>query len=162
PFPCRARSWPGWVRTGHIALVLARFGLGLGPCVCCQEGGGFLAPGRARRQERADSAARPLLENALGLWRKIGDESRIASTLVTLGMVAISSDILKAETLLQEGLPLARSTGDWAVIYWALQCLGTIAVANGDNAHGSELFEQSLALKLEHGDNWAAASSMAW
>ncbi|HEY8285168.1 MAG TPA: tetratricopeptide repeat protein, partial [Chloroflexota bacterium] len=88
-----------------------------------------------------------LLDQALTLWRALGDPRGIAGTLNSLGQVALFQGAPeRAQPLFEEGLALQRELGDPRAIATLLTNLGNLAHSRGQYARAREAHEESLAL----------------
>ena len=99
-------------------------------------------------QGRGDfAAAETYATQALTGWRVLEDASGIASSLVTLGWLAmVREDHKPATELLQEARLLAQQAGDEKMNAQAILILGTIAMTQENWGEASEAFAESLAL----------------
>jgi predicted ATPase/DNA-binding CsgD family transcriptional regulator len=101
------------------------------------------------------------LTEALRLWRKLGDGSGVASTLIGLGSAAhVRHDDSRAEALWLEGLGVARAIGDRSDAYWALHILAGLALRQKDYGRAQALYDESLFLKRQQDDGFGVASSL--
>ena len=104
------------------------------------------------------STATKLYEEALPLYRLLGDLAGIGDTLKMLGWGALRmGDYEKAESLLNEGLIVCRQSGDSHQIISALSGLGELALRRGDYARAQSLFQESLTLNQRVGEKWGFA-----
>ena len=107
------------------------------------------------------TAARALFEESLALWRELGDQQGIATSLNDLGWVVLcQGDYAMARSLSQEGLALWRELGDQQGIATSLHNLGRVAHCQGDYAAARALHQESLALRRELGDKRGIAFSL--
>ena len=110
----------------------------------------------AARQAMAQSdedAAAALLEEALGLYRELGDDAGAAGALTELGWIALErGDADRAEELCSDALELARAGGDERGASRALMDLGAVRSAHGDHARSLELHEEALLIRRGLGD----------
>ena len=98
------------------------------------------------------AAARTLLEEALALWRELGDQRGIAATLSRLGEVARrQGDFVTARAQLDAALAIQRELGDRPTASYALAALGALAADHGDYAAARTLLEEALAAWREVG-----------
>ena len=100
-----------------------------------------------------------LLEEALGLYRQIGDQQGIALCLYGQGRGAlVRHKYADARRLLEEALTIFRETGNkWGSAY-TLVSLAHPALCQGEESKASRLLEESLALFKETGSK----SDSAW
>jgi tetratricopeptide (TPR) repeat protein len=94
------------------------------------------------------TAARVLFEESLALWRELGGQQGIATSLNDLGWVVLcQGDYSVARSLSQESLALWRELGDQQGIATSLHNLGRVAHCQGDYAAARVLHQESLALQ---------------
>ncbi|MDQ5851245.1 MAG: AAA family ATPase [Chloroflexota bacterium] len=113
---------------------------------------GLVAP-----QGDPERAQAPLQES-LALWRELGNQEEIASTLFLLGDSVHLRDPVRATTLLEESLALSRELGDKGAIAFTLHILSGNALLQGDAVQALALEEASLALYRELGNK----SQLPW
>jgi predicted ATPase/transcriptional regulator with XRE-family HTH domain len=103
-------------------------------------------------QGNFDEAARQLAES-LKLWRSVGDPRGLVFTMLYMGMTAIATkDILTAQSILQESNQIADANLDrWAHAF-GLDLLGITCLSQDQKEKAQQLFEQSIALYDEIGD----------
>jgi tetratricopeptide (TPR) repeat protein len=102
-----------------------------------------------------------LHEEALALWRELGDRAGIAASLNQLGTLANrQGDIGRAVTLHEEALTLQRELEDRAGIAVSVINLGALALWQGDAARALALHEEALALRRGLGDRYSIALSV--
>ena len=107
--------------------------------------------------------ARRLLGEALDLYRKVGDKTGIAKTLLYLGMVRPEhGGSERAESQFEEALALARETGDQVHASRVLLNLAGLVFARGDSARASLLAQEGLAAARSSGDHWALANALSF
>ena len=150
-FQLGAMTWQYWWLRGHTEEN-ARYGevivangekLPPGELGYAQIGLGvllILSGGKARAQV--------LFEQALALFRRLGDKRGIAIATVYLGhLAALRGDYGKARKLLTESLASPQELGDdvsIALMYNFLGFLGQISLRQGDNDAAGRLFSQGL------------------
>jgi non-specific serine/threonine protein kinase len=99
-------------------------------------------------------------EEALALWRSLGDDEGIAAALNNLGMVALGQgDHERANVYYQECLALSRASGDRQGLAATLSNLGLVARRQGDYARAAAYHEESMAIRRTLGDKWGIAAS---
>lgn len=100
-----------------------------------------------------------LSEQALALYRELGDKAGIAGALSNLGSAAdLLGEYERAECLLDEGLALRSEIRDQPrIIGLLLLNLGRVRMMCGKHAQAQALFDQALALHREAGDLWNVA-----
>jgi tetratricopeptide (TPR) repeat protein len=102
------------------------------------------------------------MEEALGLWRDLGDRGGIARSLNNLGAVAIDQgDHGRAAALYEESLALQRGLGDKVGIAYSLAGLGSVAYMQGDYGRATALHQEALAVRRELEDKLGISSSLA-
>ena len=90
-------------------------------------------------------------EQAVALFRRLGDESRLA---ISLNMAArCQSDYHRRRSLLEEGLALSRKTGDLDMVSMDLSELGLLELVQGDAVAAAALLEEGLRIDQERGDD---------
>jgi predicted ATPase/DNA-binding CsgD family transcriptional regulator/Tfp pilus assembly protein PilF len=115
----------------------------------------------ARHQGDYDNA-RALLEEALSLYRELGDRSGVANALTTLGVVArLAVDLGVARELLVESLEVKRALGDQRGVAISLNNLGLVASDEGDDVEAKALLEESVALRRNAGDLAGVAGTLS-
>ena len=98
--------------------------------------------------------ARGRLEEALALYRDLGDDQGIASASQTLGSIARErGDYARSEALHEESLALWGRLGDEAGEAQSLNYLGYVAWLQGKYERARELGEEVLARYRRLGDN---------
>ena len=95
-----------------------------------------------------------LLLKSLVLYRQLGDTRGVASTLQGLGWVAQTkgNNIVTARLLLEESLELYRGFGDKEATAWLLENLADVVSVQGEYNRGQALFEESLTIFKELGN----------
>jgi DNA-binding CsgD family transcriptional regulator len=102
------------------------------------------------------------LEEALALFRRLGDKFGIAMALSQLGDTFNGQgDLDRAEALEEEGLALQREMGDAWNTANTLNLLGGIAHQRGDLTHAAALYRESLGLWWGLDDRWCIAHGLA-
>jgi predicted ATPase/transcriptional regulator with XRE-family HTH domain len=114
--------------------------------------------------QRGDLAgAVPPLEEALGLFRDLGDARWTAFTLFRLGQaVRFGGDAQHAITLFEASLALSGAGGEAGDIVRGLPLvhLGTLLVEQGDYSRSVALLQEALALGHALGDGVATGASL--
>ncbi len=101
-------------------------------------------------------ALRPYAEEALSIWRGLGQDGRagLAETLSTLGDLAIEEgDYALAPVLLQEALAIYRELDDVRGIGVTLMLFGWAAMRTGDYTQAAAHLAEFLALAKQAGDS---------
>jgi len=104
-------------------------------------------------------------EQALAIWRELGDERHLADTLRALGTHAVGcGEMDHAETLLEEAKTIATRVNDVWNAASATKWLGRIAAWRGDWDRAIGYYEEALALwRAQQATHVTAAlSSLAW
>ncbi len=113
-------------------------------------------------QQRHLERARVLFDEALGLFRKIGDRGGEASSLNSLGVVTRSlGDLDAAEDLYEASVRLRREIGDEPGAAASLGNLAIVAIDRGEYDRAWDLLEDTLALDRARGDEWGVTVSIA-
>jgi tetratricopeptide (TPR) repeat protein len=95
-------------------------------------------------------SARPLLEEALALWRGLDDKERIAVSLNRLGTIASDAgDSLGARALYEESVAMAKQAGKRGAMAPPLCNLGSLAFDKGDYAAARAYWEETLKIDKE-------------
>jgi predicted ATPase/class 3 adenylate cyclase len=103
--------------------------------------------------------ARELHEEALALWREVGDPRGEAMSLDCLGYLAQGrGEYERAAGLHEQALELANQAGDERIAGYALINLGTAAVYQGRYEQAAEHYSEALARVRRAGDKRAAGS----
>lgn len=98
-------------------------------------------------------AAQGLLEEALAIYRRVGDRLRVAVVLNSLGVVAIDqSHHGGARMLVEEAMAIYRELGDQQGISAVLCNRGVIADLLGQHAAAQVLYDEALAIQRALGD----------
>jgi predicted ATPase len=153
-----------WRAHGHVSEARRWLSLGLG--LASEIAGEVRADAlwTAARQATAQSdwsAAVPLLEDALELFREQGRNREVVFALSELGFMALRQDEPERATVLcEEALAIARSLGDKRASSGVLNILANVASATGDYERGIALSEEALALRRELGDPLLVADSI--
>ncbi len=106
--------------------------------------------GRLAHAQGDYSAARALRQEALEIWKELGDREGIVLSLSALGTIAqVEGDYSAAQALFKEALAIRRELGDRLGITRSLVSLGHSAVEQGDYAGARVLLEESLAIARE-------------
>jgi non-specific serine/threonine protein kinase len=101
----------------------------------------------------ATDEGRCMQEEALALYRGLGDQWSSGEMLCHLGALAYSQgDLMRATELAAEALSIARATGDIRRRAWAVEVLGQVSSARGDVAEATVLLEEGRAAYHEVGD----------
>jgi predicted ATPase/class 3 adenylate cyclase len=105
-------------------------------------------------------AAVPALEEALGLFRELGDDRHSVFALCELARALSSQEELdRAQQAGEEALAIAESAADERAASAALDTLAMIAGYRGQSEQAQALSERSLALRRSLGDPHLIATS---
>jgi predicted ATPase len=101
--------------------------------------------------------ARALFDEALDLYRTLGDELGQAACLNSIGVVVMAQGNLEAaEDFFTSSLEIRKRRGnDQAVA--SLSNLGVLHVHRGDPQRAAQFLEEALELDIAAGDEWGAA-----
>lgn len=96
-------------------------------------------------------------EQSLALARELENKWGIAMSLHHWGQVVMESgDLDTAQTLLDEGLAVARKSDYWNVLSYILGDVGDLAIARNDYKLTELYWIEKLELSEKHGDKWAS------
>lgn len=119
----------------------------------------LVVEGEIEQREGQFTTAVSTLRQAIGAFRRIGDEAGAAEATRRMGMVLLMvNDIDAAENLITEALNSARDLGLRQDEAWALQNLAWIAYTRGQMAPAEERLQESIQTFSEVGDY----GGMAW
>jgi non-specific serine/threonine protein kinase len=103
-----------------------------------------------------DAAAKRLYEEALAVYREIGDRSGEGYALRSLANVAFAqADYATARAQCEESLAIARELDDKYAIGSLLGAIGEAAGEQGDYPAAHRLLEECLEMARSRGDRWA-------
>lgn len=105
--------------------------------------------------------ARRLLAESLALWDAIGMKQGTATTLSSLGQLAlIQGDNAAAARFFEESLVTLRELGDLRSASLSLTGLGRALHRQGDNTPALDAYDEALALRHELGDKLGIAECL--
>ena len=108
---------------------------------------------------RPDRARRGF-EEALEIYRRLGDRYRVAMTLFNIGFLAENAGRLAEARLHYESrLAVSREMGHRWSVSGALRDLGRIALEQGDTAAADRFLRESLTVGRELEDEWEVAAT---
>jgi predicted ATPase/DNA-binding CsgD family transcriptional regulator/Tfp pilus assembly protein PilF len=145
------RLWPMWVRGGfltegrtHLRTLLAL----QGPSRRSAEWAALVASdGLVALFAGEYAAARARLEEAVNLWRRLGDQHGLALALNYVATAAREQeDYLEARAWFEQSLALSDDLGDRSLSSKTLGSLGSVVHALGDYDLAQVRYEQSMAL----------------
>jgi DNA-binding CsgD family transcriptional regulator len=94
-----------------------------------------------------------LLEEALVLYKELGDREDIADCLYLSSQVALNqNDSTMARSLVEESIALSKEIGDREGLAESLPLLARVLAVQGDHAAARVLYEESLAIARETGN----------
>jgi predicted ATPase/class 3 adenylate cyclase len=100
-------------------------------------------------------------QEALALYRELGDQSGMAFALNNIGAQAHDQgDFEQAAVYYAEGLDLARASGHQQTVVYILHNLGEIAQYQHDYPRARALYGESLAVSRELGNRWIIANTL--
>jgi len=104
------------------------------------------------------AGAKAFYEQALVLWRELGDLQRLSDILGRLGLIAMEQgDYPRSRTLYEESIAIREATGDKDGVVGIRDCLGIMLMRQGDFERAREVFEADLAWWQELGEPRAVA-----
>jgi len=110
-----------------------------------------------------DDTAAPRLEEAISLWRALGDPVGLAYALTMRGNVAEDSgNYSEAEPLFAEAHDLFAQVDDQVNVAVTLYHLGVAKYGSGDFPTAALLCEEALAVGRRSGDPWITATAQAY
>ncbi len=121
---------------------------------------GLFAAGWLAMLQEGGTAANPLVEQSLALWRMLDDQRGLGWSLWLGGLVKGRHDSGAGLVLAEEGLALARAGGDRTLAGWCLWLIGELMRVQGDLERAAAFFEQGLAVAAERGDAAGIAFSL--
>jgi predicted ATPase/class 3 adenylate cyclase len=102
-----------------------------------------------------------LLQEALVLYRELGDRRGIALSLQGLAWIASRKGAqIPARQLLEESVALLRELGDKDALAWSLHFLADMLGVQGEYGRANALFEESLAMFRELGNKRGIAANL--
>jgi predicted ATPase/class 3 adenylate cyclase len=158
-----------WRAQGHVAEARGLFDRALAAAPDADPGVRARALWAAGRQAAAQndySAVVPLLEEALRLFRGLGEIREAVFALCELAWAAEEQgDLETAEALTNEALVEARAFGDPRALSAALSALGDMACERRDYENARALYSESLGLRRQLDDPLlivSTANSLGW
>ncbi|MGN6791498.1 MAG: ATP-binding protein [Streptosporangiaceae bacterium] len=110
-----------------------------------------------RQQQGENSAAIPLFNQSLAIWRDVGDQVQVAAELNSLGITYRSmGDLPTARSFLEDSIATAREAGHDLRLSTALSNLGIAEIDAGNVSRAIELLQEALALDQKLGHTWGA------
>jgi len=102
-------------------------------------------------------------QDALAIYRRLGDNRKIGRTIVSLGSYAagIQEEYTETVTLIEEAIALLRAEGDLSEVARGLNLLGVHAYSGGDRTRARAAFEQCIDLSRKIGQSGREHLNMA-
>src|SRR5262249_50764311 len=156
------RLWPMWVRGGFLAEGRAHLRTLLalqGPSRLSADWAALVASeGLVALFAGEYAAARASLEEAVNLWRRLGDQHGLALALNYVATAAREQeDYLEARAWLDQSLALSDDLGDRSLSSKTIGSLGSVEHALGDYDLAQVRYEQSMALAERLGNRYVQA-----
>ncbi|MEO7718959.1 MAG: tetratricopeptide repeat protein [Capsulimonas sp.] len=108
------------------------------------------------------TAARAQYEEALDIYRNLGDNLGAASALAGLGNVAgAQGHHATTQQCYEETLSIRRDANDKHGIANALNALGSVSLVQGDYPNAKTRYQEGLSIYRELGDKYGAAAALA-
>jgi predicted ATPase/class 3 adenylate cyclase len=98
------------------------------------------------------ASARPLIEQAVAIWRRLGNAQEEASALIELGWGCFNGGSADPRALMEEGFRLMRSVDDPLLVNRARIGLLQVLVSEGDLERVEPLAAEALAVAQVTGD----------
>jgi tetratricopeptide (TPR) repeat protein len=100
-------------------------------------------------------------QEALALYRELGDEPGMADALENLGIVAeTEGDLTRSAALREDVLALRRVNGDKRGIAVALINVGLVAYQRGEFDRAIDRYDEARTLSLETKDQWILTTAL--
>jgi predicted ATPase/class 3 adenylate cyclase len=101
-------------------------------------------------------------EEALALYRDVGDEPGVAEALENLGIIASNEgDLQRSRAIREEVLALRRAIGDQRGIAVALINLGNVDYVEKDSDGAIALYEEARELAVKTDSQWTLSMALA-
>ncbi len=153
-----------WRAHGHMTEAREWLAVGLGLADDADPALRARALWAAARQAMAQKdrvAAVPLLEEALELFRALGQGRDEVFALSELGVAAlVAGDVDRAEALCSSAVETARRLEDDRAVSGAVSQLAAVREVRGDHAGALELHEEAVALRRRLGDRMLVANAL--
>ena len=105
-----------------------------------------------------NASARALFGESIAAFRQADNRWGVATSLCSMGVAAMQSEVDEPRAFLEESLALYRELGDTYGVARALQYLGEVARVGADYVVARRLYEEGLALYRALGHRNTAAS----
>ncbi len=110
-------------------------------------------------QQGENQDGRDILAKCLRIWRRLGDQHKVAMELNSLGVAYRAlQDEARARELFEESIATARTVGDPRRLATALANLGVLEVDAGRADRAIEIFTEAEAVDRELGDEWGVVA----
>ena len=106
-------------------------------------------------------AAAVNLQQAVTIFREIGDDSFAARALITFGTIQYRRGLPEGRLLTEQALKLARKVDDLMAISVALNNLGEMALVAGEYGTAERYTQEALTLRLKQGVNISYPRAMS-
>jgi ATP/maltotriose-dependent transcriptional regulator MalT len=104
------------------------------------------------------AAASPRLEESAKLWRKLGESSGLAYTLLFLSIATMGrGEVERARALAEESVALFHEGDDTFGLAAALSALGVVLRARGEYGAARSALEESAGIARSARDDWLLA-----
>lgn len=114
------------------------------------------------REREQHEKARVLYEEAMSIFRELGDRKDIGGMLYCLGVLSVVlNDYVAARSLLEESLSMRREFGIWHAAE-TLVDLGKVEYLLGDNRSARSRLMEALAGEREFGHRQGIAKALVW
>jgi non-specific serine/threonine protein kinase len=123
----------------------------------------LVALGMFTRMRQDHEQAVVHFDEALAIYRELGEDDQVARTLFHLGETALGQgDRDRARRVLDETHAIARDSGALAYASLALKTLGYIARLDGNFTRSARLLEEALAISREIDFAFGAAEALTY
>ncbi len=160
--------WLFWYYHSHLSegrqwLARALAATEGGPGLDHARGKALVGLGTLAHFQGDNEIAAPCLEEAIFLWRALGDPVGLAYALTVGGNVAEDSgNYSEAEHLFVEAHDLFAQVDDQVNVAVTLYHLGVVKYGSGDLPTAARLCEEALALGRQSSDPWTTATAQAY
>jgi len=114
-----------------------------------------------KRMQSQYESAKSLYEQALQIYREVGDKLGEANTLISLGDIKLmQSQYKSAKSLHEQALPIYREVGDKLGEANTLKFLGNVEQMQSQYESAKSLYEQALQIYREVGDKLGEANTL--
>jgi predicted ATPase/DNA-binding SARP family transcriptional activator len=121
----------------------------------------FFGAGRLAWGQGEFARATELTENALGIFRDLGNKWGTARSMMEIGLHAMArNEIDRAASLAHESLSLSREIGDDYALGYSLILEAIVNERTGDQRTAEELFEECLAVRQRIGHKFGIVNAL--